>query len=193
MMLWLSLICSSEASRSHVGGYFRVQARPDLQGGSSQLGYWNLYGRLLNEGSYATIDFRHEILERNELQEPWTAILMRVEGGSIGNADSANGALSALRLSQVFVQAGNLGSQNLTWQVGTLENYFGDLEKPKPIWWRKVNFWTRPWLSPHPGAWTYREHPILEKNWGSTKFSESGNFSKIREHGGRIRKRAGVS
>ena len=33
-------------------------------------------------------------IRRNRLQEPWTAILMRVEGGSIGNADSANGALS---------------------------------------------------------------------------------------------------
>ncbi|MBM76093.1 MAG: hypothetical protein CMK59_11885 [Proteobacteria bacterium] len=127
MILWLSLISLAEAGRNHVGGYFRVQARPDLQGGSSQLGYWNLYGRLLNEGSYATLDFRHEILERNDLGEPWTAILMRVEGGSIGNADSANGVLSALRLSQVFVQAGNLGNNNITWQVGTLENYFGDL------------------------------------------------------------------
>ena len=57
------LLISSLQANTHVGGYFRVQARPDFQGGSTGLGYWNLYGRLLNEGSYATIDFRKELMD----------------------------------------------------------------------------------------------------------------------------------
>ena len=67
------LLISSLQANTHVGGYFRVQARPDFQGGSTGLGYWNLYGRLLNEGSYATIDFRKELVERNSNGDPWTS------------------------------------------------------------------------------------------------------------------------
>ena len=125
-MIALVLISSLYAN-THVGGYFRVQARPDFQGGSTGLGYWNLYGRLLNEGSYATIDFRKEIVERNSNGDPWTSLHFRVEGGSIGNSDPGHGFLNNLRLSQTFVQAGNLGIPDFVLQVGTLENYFGDL------------------------------------------------------------------
>ena len=106
---------------------FAFKARPDFQGGSTGLGYWNLYGRLLNEGSYATIDFRKELVERNSNGDPWTSLHFRVEGGSIGNSDTGHGFLNNLRLSQTFVQAGNLGIPDFTLQVGTLENYFGDL------------------------------------------------------------------
>ena len=55
----LLLMNNAQAQRAHVGGYFRVMTRPDLQGGSGRLGYWNLYGRLLNEGPYATLDFKY--------------------------------------------------------------------------------------------------------------------------------------
>ena len=44
-------------------------------------------------------------------------------GGSIGNSDTA-WFLNNPRLSQTFVQAGNLGIPDFVLQVGTLENYF---------------------------------------------------------------------
>ena len=39
-----------------VGGYMRVMTRPDFQGGDGRLGYWNLYGRLLNEGPFVALE-----------------------------------------------------------------------------------------------------------------------------------------
>ena len=33
---------------ARVGGYARIMARPDMQGGGGRLGYWNLYGRLFD-------------------------------------------------------------------------------------------------------------------------------------------------
>lgn len=110
------------------GGYLRVMTRPDFQGGDGRLGYWNLYGRLLNEGPYATLDLRLDLLEQQPgTREPWTSVHMRLEGGSIGNADSGNGTLDHFRLSQAYVQAGDVLLRNVTWQVGTLDYYFGDL------------------------------------------------------------------
>ena len=57
MMLSTLLLSTALAGQADVGGYFRIMTRPDLQGGSGRLGYWNLYGRLLNEGPYATMIF----------------------------------------------------------------------------------------------------------------------------------------
>lgn len=111
-----------------VGGYLRIGTRPDFQGGDGKLGYWNLYGRLLNEGPYATLDLRVDALEQQPgTQAPWTSVHMRIEGGSIGNADTSNGGLSAFRMSQAYIQAGNVLLRDVTWQVGTLDFYFGDL------------------------------------------------------------------
>ncbi len=111
-----------------VGGYLRVMTRPDFQGGDGRLGYWNLYGRLLNEGPYATLDFRLDVLEQQPgTNAPWTSVHLRVEGGSIGQSDAGNGNLSNFRLSQAYIQAGNVLIEDVTWQFGTLEYYFGDL------------------------------------------------------------------
>lgn len=128
-LLALLLSAPAEAGRADVGGYFRVGTRPDFgQGGSGQLGYWNLYGRLLNERPYATLDFRYAVLERQPgTPAPWASVHARVEGGSIGNADAGNGNLANLRLSQVYVTAGNVLIPNVTWQVGTLDRFIGDL------------------------------------------------------------------
>lgn len=127
--LWLGLLLSTPAAAGgNVGGYFRVAARPDLQGGNGRLGYWNLYGRLMNEGSYGMLDFRYDVLERAVASpEPWTSVHARIEGGSIANADAGNGGLANFRLSQVYVRSGNVLLQNVVWQVGTLEYFFGDL------------------------------------------------------------------
>lgn len=116
------------AGGAAVGGYFRVMTRPDLQGGNGKLGYWNLYGRLLNEGPYAALEFRFDVLEPQPgTDQLWTSLHAKIEGGSIRNADAGDGSLDHLRLSQVYVLAGNVLMDHVTWQVGTLETWFGDL------------------------------------------------------------------
>jgi len=53
---------SSWAAEGDVGGYFRVMTRPDFQGGDGRLGYWNLYGRLLNEGPFVALETQLHLL-----------------------------------------------------------------------------------------------------------------------------------
>lgn len=124
-LLWMA---AAHAGNVDIGGYFRVMARPDLQGGNGRLGYWNLYGRLLNEGPYGMVDLRYDVLAPEPGSDaPWTSVHARVEGGSIANADPGNGSLSLFRLSQVYVKSGNVLLNDVTWQLGTLEYFFGDL------------------------------------------------------------------
>ncbi len=114
--------------RFAAAGYFRVMARPDLQGGDSRLGFWNLYGRLLNEGPWASLELRLALLKQDpDSQEVWTRVHAKIEGGSVTNMDSGNGSLQNFRLTQLYAQAGNMLLKDVTWQLGTLENYFGDL------------------------------------------------------------------
>lgn len=126
MMLLALLVAPVHATE--VGGYFRVMTRPDFEGGNGKLGHWNLYGRLLNEGPYAILELKQDILEREAgSDEIWTDLHAKIEGGSIGGADAGNGSLANLRLSQVYVQAGNIGLRGVTWRLGSLESTFGDL------------------------------------------------------------------
>ena len=53
----------TQEQRVSVGGYFRLMARPDFQGGNGKLGHWNLYGRLLNEGPWAALELRLLLLD----------------------------------------------------------------------------------------------------------------------------------
>lgn len=116
------------AGQADLGGYFRVMGRPDLQGGNGRLGYWNLYGRLMNEGPYGMLELRYDVLPREPGSvQPWSTVHVRVEGGSIAHADADNGSLAAFRLSQMYVRSGNVLLRDVSWQVGTLEYYFGDL------------------------------------------------------------------
>ena len=127
-MFWLPLLTLMvDAAPVQVGGYMRVMTRPDLQGGSGTLGYWNLYGRLLNERGYTMLDARIKLQDRKSLDDPWSSVHFRVEGGSIANTDSGNGNLSNFRLSQAYLLSGDNHIQNVVWQIGTLESYFGDL------------------------------------------------------------------
>lgn len=125
--LLLSLAAPAWAGTG-VGGYFRVAGRPDLQGGNGRLGYWNLYGRLMNEGSYGMLDLRLGLVEpRPGSNDIWTSVHARLEGGSIGSADSGNGQLDAYRMSEFYVKAGNVLLPGVEWRVGTLYYYQGDL------------------------------------------------------------------
>lgn len=119
---------AAEARRVDVGGYFRVMARPDLQGGNGRLGYWNLYGRLLNEGPWAALELRIRLLEsRPGAAEPWARIHFKLEGGAVANAETSNGKFGEYRLSQLYAEAGNVLLPNVTWRIGTLDHWFGDL------------------------------------------------------------------
>lgn len=120
------LVCAALAT--DVGGYVRIMTRPDMEGGDGKLGYWNLYGRLMNEGPYAALELRQGILEpKPGSRAPWTDIHAKIEGGTVANADAGNGSLAYLRLSQLYAQAGNVGLSDVTWRLGTLESNFGDL------------------------------------------------------------------
>jgi len=129
-LLSLPGLAQAEAAQQRVGvgGYFRVMARPDLQGGNGRLGYWNLYGRLLNEGPWAALELRVHLLQsRPGAAEPWTSLHLKIEGGAVANAESSGGRLGEFRLSQLSIDAGNVLLPNVTWRLGTLETWFGDL------------------------------------------------------------------
>ena len=118
----------AERDRFSAGGYFRIMTRPDLQGGDGRLGFWNLYGRLLNEGPHAMLEGRLEVLPPvSGRNEPWATVHARVEGGTISGADIRGGTLGDFRLSQLYVRAGNVLLDRVVWQVGTIESYFNDL------------------------------------------------------------------
>jgi hypothetical protein len=117
-----------DEERFTAAGYLRIMTRPDFQGGDGRLGFGNLYGRLLNEGPWASLALKLNLLPRDpRSQEPWTNVQVRVEGGSITNVDQGGGALSRYRVSQLAVQAGNLLLDDVTWQLGTIDWSFGDL------------------------------------------------------------------
>jgi hypothetical protein len=114
--------------RFSAAGYFRVMVRPDLAGGTNRLGFWNLYGRLMNEGPYAMLDLKLDMLQASPgSDDTWASVYARIEGGSIKGADITNGNLGMFGLTQLYVKAGNVLLRNVTWQVGTLWYYFGDL------------------------------------------------------------------
>lgn len=122
------LAATAFAQDADVAGYVRVMTRPDFAGGDGKLGYWNLYGRLLNEGPYAALELRVDALEREAGSDaPWSDLHVRVEGGSIEDADAGMGSLALFRMSQVYAQAGNVTGAHVVWRVGTLESTFGDL------------------------------------------------------------------
>ena len=42
-------------------------------------------------------------------------------------ADPLNGSLTSFRLSQLYIRAGNILLSKVTWRIGTLWYYYGDL------------------------------------------------------------------
>jgi len=128
--LSMPAVAHAEANqqRVSVGGYFRAMARPDFQGGFGTLGYWNLYGRLLNEAPWAGLELRIRLLEAQPgTSDPWTVAHFRIEGGAIQGGEPTNGKLGEFRLAQAFVEAGNVLVPDVTWRLGTLWMWMGDL------------------------------------------------------------------
>ena len=133
LLLSLSLfsgfaLAQAPDSRFSAGGYFRIMARPDFQGGNGRLGYWNLNGRLMNEGPYAALEMKLDLLQAPPgTTDIWASLHARVEGGSVTTADSGNGNLINFRFSQLYARAGNILAPNVVFQLGTLQYFFGDL------------------------------------------------------------------
>lgn len=167
------------------GGYFRIMTRPDLQGGDGRLGFWNLYGRLLNEGPYAALELRLDVLQnapgRNDV---WAAVHGKIEGGSVSTADMLNGNLGQYRVSQLYVRSGNLLLKNVTWQLGTLDSYFGDLGlydvKPAQVFFDTVG------LS---GRYDYGRLELLLGVGDSGFFNKGLNYNTMLTGGGTVRVR----
>jgi hypothetical protein len=114
--------------RFSAAGYFRIMARPDFEGGWSRLGFWNINGRLLNEGPYGMLELKLDVLQPTPgSNDVWASVHAKIEGGSIHGAEPNNGSLTQFRLSQLYVRAGNVLLDNVVWQLGTLHTYFGDL------------------------------------------------------------------
>ncbi len=119
----------AQAQHHSAAGYFRIMARPSLSGaGSSKLGYWNLYGRLMNEGPWGTLALKLDLIPPDKHSNAiWTTVQTQIEGGSFDLADAGGGTLNHFKLTQMYAQAGNVLLKNVVWQVGTLHQYFGEL------------------------------------------------------------------
>jgi hypothetical protein len=128
LLLASAAFAQAQPDRVSASGYFRMSARPDWQGGNGRLGFSDLYGRLMNEGSYAALEMKLDVLQAPpDSSDVWASVHARIEGGSVQNGDAGNGNLINFRMSQLYVRAGNLLLDNVTWQVGTLWYYYGDL------------------------------------------------------------------
>ncbi len=111
-----------------LGGYARVMTRPDLSGGDGRLGYWNLYGRLLNEGPWLALEMRLKLQPgRADRGDTTSALHVKMEGGSVTGADGGGGQLASYRLSQLYLNTSNSLVPGLSLRMGTLHHWFGDL------------------------------------------------------------------
>ncbi len=127
-LLLMTGLC--QAADADVGGYVRVMTRPDFQGGDGKLGYWNLYGRLLNESPWASLRLNIDVLEPEPGSDAvWSRVVAQVEGNSIWATDAGSGGLGNYRFTQFYAEAGNIGLPGVTWRIGTLWQHaqFGDL------------------------------------------------------------------
>ncbi len=116
----------ANTDRVSAGGYYRIMARPDFQGGIGRLGFWNLYGRLLNEDPFASLELKLDMLQAPPGSSNTTAsIHAKIEGGTVANADTRNGSLAFFRLAQLYADVGNVFLDHVTWRLGTLEYFFG--------------------------------------------------------------------
>lgn len=130
-------LADSLSDRFSVGGYFRLQALTDFQGGNGRLGLSNdgcgvggpcLYGRLLNEGPYGIFLLHLSLLGTdNTSREPWAALSARIEGQSFLGTDAGNGSLSNYAITSLALEAGNLLLDDVTWRIGVLWYEPGDL------------------------------------------------------------------
>ena len=127
-LLPAAALADAPTSRFSAGGYYRIMTRPDFEGSDSKLGLWNISGRLLNEGPYGLLQLQLNVLQTDSSRTaPWANVNARIEGGSFAGADVNGGSLNNFRVSQLFVEAGNILLDRVSWRIGTLDFYPGDL------------------------------------------------------------------
>lgn len=128
LLIASSALAQAPDSRFSAGGYYRIMARPDFQGGDGRLGYSNLYGRLMNEGPYAALEMKLDLLQAPPgTTDIWASLHARIEGGTVYSADPQNGTFANFRISQLYARAGNILAPNVVWQLGTQQYFFGNL------------------------------------------------------------------
>ena len=126
LLLGATAFAQAASDRVSGGGYYRIMARPDFQGGIGRLGFWNLYGRLLNEDPFASLELKLQMLQAPPGSSSTTAsVHAKIEGGTVANADFKNGSLAFFRLAQLYAEVGNVFLDKVTWRLGTLEYFFG--------------------------------------------------------------------
>ncbi|MBS1151708.1 MAG: hypothetical protein H6Q89_3406, partial [Myxococcaceae bacterium] len=126
LVLSATALAQANSDRVSGGGYYRIMARPDFQGGIGRLGFWNLYGRLLNEDPFASLELKLDVLQAPPGSSQTTAsVYAKIEGGTVANADFRNGSLAFFRLAQLYANVGNVLLDKVTWRLGTLEYFFG--------------------------------------------------------------------
>lgn len=177
----------ADQGRFGAGGYFRVMTRPDFQGGDGRLGYWNLYGRLMNEGPWAALEMKLDLLKQQpRSDQPWTSLHAKIEGGSVANGSVTRGTLQSFALTQLYVLAGNVGLRDVTWQIGTLDYYFGDLGlydmRPAELFFDTLGV---------SGKWTSRNVDVLLGGGDSGYFVRGPQYDTIFTGGGMVRARLG--
>ena len=187
LVLTAGLPSTAQAGRAEMAGYMRVGTRPDLLGGGNQLGYWNLYGRLLNESPYAALELKYDVLERDPRnQTPYTSLHFRVEGWGVGRAEPSNGSLTNWHVTQMFAKAGNVAIPGVEWQVGTLYEFMGDLGlydiRPAEVFFETVGL----------GARTRKGPLSLYLGIGDSGYFLKGNeYNTVPTAGGTARLRVG--
>ncbi len=136
--LFASSLALADAATDRVsaGGYLRLQALTDFQGGNGRLGLGSygcglggpcLYGRLLNEGPYGILQLQLNLLGDPTSTDPWASIVTRFEGSSYLGTDAGNGSLSNYNITILALEAGNILLEHVTWRVGVLWYEPGDL------------------------------------------------------------------
>jgi hypothetical protein len=127
-MLMTLLTPPVHAIEGGVGGYLRVMSRPDMEGGAGQLGHWNLYGRLMNEGPWAALDlYVSPLAQKPGSDAVWTTAHAKIEGAPYALAGDNALNLSDMRITQLYTRVGNVGVDGLVWQVGTLDYWHDDV------------------------------------------------------------------
>ena len=103
-----------------IGLYFRIMSRYDFGANSSTLGWWPLYGRLLNETPWIKLDLDYDIIKSEKKGGPKATVWARLEGGSVRNADDGIGNLNNYRITQFNLATENTPWQGFVMQAGTI-------------------------------------------------------------------------
>lgn len=100
--------------------YFRISARSDMGHGSKTLGWWPLYGRLMNETNWFTFGLGFNLMDQEKKSDPGARLYMRVEGNSVRTGDEGAGSLGNFSFTQFYLETTNIPSKNFVVQAGTL-------------------------------------------------------------------------